>query len=388
LATVVSAEARKESRGAHAFFRRAFAPLVLMFGQEPIDIARGKLRYRLRPSMNVAERGILLNPLYQAGSLGFLRGHLPPGGQMVDCGANVGQFSLAGAEAVGPGGKVLAVEASPEMAARLAVNIALSGMEKIIDVAEVAVGDAEGVISFHINEADGALSRADPAGRHKITMRPLWELVTEAGLSHNGSTHTPEELADDRRQDWPKPEGATNVREFRIYRWSPDDEKNPRHRHLLRRYGRLRPDGARRAHLDQEQCRSDADLPPLLPRGHLRLLRDEHRRHQHAGLHQGHGRGAKGAVKIYPLPHMPVIKDLVPDLSNFYAQHALHRALAANGNAAAPEASGSRAMMTAPSSTGFTSASCAPAARQAARATGGTATAISARRCFCRPIAG
>ncbi len=28
-------------------------------------------------------------------------------------------------------------------------------------------------------------------------------------------------------------------------------------------------------------------------------------------------------VKIYPLPHMPVIKDLVPDLSNFFAQYAL-----------------------------------------------------------------
>ena len=30
----------------------------------------------------------------------------------------------------------------------------------------------------------------------------------------------------------------------------------------------------------------------------------------------------KGEVKIYPLPHMPVIKDLIPDLTNFYAQHA------------------------------------------------------------------
>eukprot|EP01098_Paradermamoeba_levis_P004538 TRINITY_DN1940_c0_g1_i1.p1 TRINITY_DN1940_c0_g1~~TRINITY_DN1940_c0_g1_i1.p1 ORF type:complete len:271 (-),score=75.80 TRINITY_DN1940_c0_g1_i1:119-931(-) len=28
-----------------------------------------------------------------------------------------------------------------------------------------------------------------------------------------------------------------------------------------------------------------------------------------------------GVVKIYPLPHMPVIKDLVPDLSIFYEQH-------------------------------------------------------------------
>ena len=28
----------------------------------------------------------------------------------------------------------------------------------------------------------------------------------------------------------------------------------------------------------------------------------------------------KGEVKIYPLPHMPVVKDLVPDLTHFYAQ--------------------------------------------------------------------
>ena len=30
----------------------------------------------------------------------------------------------------------------------------------------------------------------------------------------------------------------------------------------------------------------------------------------------------KGVVKIYPLPHMPVVRDLVPDLTNFYAQYA------------------------------------------------------------------
>ncbi len=30
----------------------------------------------------------------------------------------------------------------------------------------------------------------------------------------------------------------------------------------------------------------------------------------------------KGDVKIHPLPHMPVIKDLVPDLTHFYAQYA------------------------------------------------------------------
>ena len=30
----------------------------------------------------------------------------------------------------------------------------------------------------------------------------------------------------------------------------------------------------------------------------------------------------KGEVKVYPLPHMPVIKDLVPDLTHVYAQYA------------------------------------------------------------------
>ncbi|MDH3713321.1 MAG: succinate dehydrogenase iron-sulfur subunit [Gammaproteobacteria bacterium] len=30
----------------------------------------------------------------------------------------------------------------------------------------------------------------------------------------------------------------------------------------------------------------------------------------------------KGDIRIFPLPHMPIVKDLVPDLTNFYAQHA------------------------------------------------------------------
>lgn len=30
----------------------------------------------------------------------------------------------------------------------------------------------------------------------------------------------------------------------------------------------------------------------------------------------------KGDIKIYPLPHMSVVKDLVPDMTNFYAQYA------------------------------------------------------------------
>ena len=33
-----------------------------------------------------------------------------------------------------------------------------------------------------------------------------------------------------------------------------------------------------------------------------------------------HAGDAKGAIPIYPLPHMPVIKDLVPDMTQFFAQ--------------------------------------------------------------------
>src|SRR4051812_11565333 len=65
------------------------------------------------------------------------------------------------------------------------------------------------------------------------------------------------------------------------------------HRYLFRQHGGLRPDGARRADLDQEHDRSNADLPPFVPRGCVRLLRDEYRRWQHAGLHQGDERNPR-----------------------------------------------------------------------------------------------
>ncbi len=52
---------------------------------------------------------------------------------------------------------------------------------------------------------------------------------------------------------WPKPAGAKRLTEFRIYRWDPEEEENPAHRHLFRRPRRLRADDSRRHHLDQEQ---------------------------------------------------------------------------------------------------------------------------------------
>ena len=138
----------------------------------------------------------------------------------------------------------------------------------------------------------------------------------------------------------------------------------------------------------KNEDRPDADLPPLLPRGHLRLLRDEHRRPNTLACTTAIDDVQAGRVKIYPLPHMPVVKDLVPDLTHFYAQYASIEPWLQTDDAGAARRNGASRRRTARSSTASTSASCAPAARPPARATGGTATAISARPRCCRPIAG
>ena len=95
-----------------------------------------------------------------------------------------------------------------------------------------------------------------------------------------------------------------------------------------------------------------------------------------------------GEVKIYPLPHQPVVKDLVPDLTNFYAQHASIKPWLQTDDADAGEGMEAEPRGPPASSTGFTSASCAPAARRRARATGGIRTAFSVRRRCCRRTAG
>ena len=112
---------------------------------------------------------------------------------------------------------------------------------------------------------------------------------------------------------WPKPAGATNLKEFRIYRYDPDGESNPRTDTYF---------------VDRDDCGPmilDALLwiknkidPTLTFRRSCAMNID--------GLNTlACTKGmddVPGVVKIYPLPHMPVIKDLVPDLTNFYAQHA------------------------------------------------------------------
>ena len=102
---------------------------------------------------------------------------------------------------------------------------------------------------------------------------------------------------------WDKPAGATNLREYRIYRWSPDDDENP----SIDTY-----------YVDTDDCGPMVldgliyiknKIDPTLTfrrsclRGHLRFVCDEHRRHQHAGLHQGHGRGERAGQDLPAAAH-------------------------------------------------------------------------------------
>jgi succinate dehydrogenase / fumarate reductase iron-sulfur subunit len=117
----------------------------------------------------------------------------------------------------------------------------------------------------------------------------------------------------------PAPQGAKNLREFKIYRWDPEGEGNPR--------------------LDTYQVDMGSCGPMVLDA--LIKIKNEtdatltFRRSCREGVCGSCAMNidgtntlactkyisdVKGAVKIYPLPHMPVVKDLVPDLTVAYAQ--------------------------------------------------------------------
>lgn len=122
---------------------------------------------------------------------------------------------------------------------------------------------------------------------------------------------------------WPKPEGATNVRAFKVYRWSPDDDQNPR---------------TDIYYVDMDDCGPmvlDA-LIYIKNKIDPTLTFRRSCREGICGSCSMNINGAntlactigidecvdKGVVRIYPLPHMPVVKDLIPDLTQFYAQYA------------------------------------------------------------------
>ena len=118
---------------------------------------------------------------------------------------------------------------------------------------------------------------------------------------------------------WPKPEGASNLREYRIYRWSPDDGDNPR----VDTY-----------YVDTDDCgpmvldallwiKNNVDPTLTLRRSCREGICGSCAMNIDGTNTLACTKGmdeVSGSVKVYPLPHMPVVKDLVPDLSVPYAQ--------------------------------------------------------------------
>ncbi len=88
---------------------------------------------------------------YERNEIRFLHRVLRPGDVMVDVGANVGVLAVEAAHAVGPTGRVIAIEPVPGNAARLRSNAALQP-HLPIDVVESAVGSASGVLGLGIDE--------------------------------------------------------------------------------------------------------------------------------------------------------------------------------------------------------------------------------------------
>jgi succinate dehydrogenase / fumarate reductase iron-sulfur subunit len=118
---------------------------------------------------------------------------------------------------------------------------------------------------------------------------------------------------------WQRPTGARHVTPFRIYRWDPDTGANPR----MDTYFVDRDDCAPMV-LDALIWIKNKIDPTLTFRRSCREGVCGSCAMNIDGTNTlACTKGAdeiSGAVKIYPLPHMPVVKDLVPDLTVPYTQ--------------------------------------------------------------------
>jgi succinate dehydrogenase / fumarate reductase iron-sulfur subunit len=117
------------------------------------------------------------------------------------------------------------------------------------------------------------------------------------------------------------PADAKDVRTFRIYRWNPDGGEKPRVDSFeidLARCGPMVLDAlikiknqvdsslTFRRSCREGICGSCAmNIDGVNTLACTKAIED-----------------VNGEVRIFPLPHLPVVKDLVPDLTNFYAQYA------------------------------------------------------------------
>jgi FkbM family methyltransferase len=98
-----------------------------------------------------------------------LRRLLQSGETFVDCGANIGLWSLVAAPLVWPDGRVVAFEPNPAVAKRLADAAVQSS---VIEVHAVALSDEPGVLALAAGREHN-LARVSSEGRHSVAATTL-----------------------------------------------------------------------------------------------------------------------------------------------------------------------------------------------------------------------
>ncbi len=172
----------KRSFLSRGLFRRSLARAVTGNSGRPVDVSFRGCAYRLRGENNLIELGILLRPDYNAADIDFLLSGSCEGDCFVDVGANIGLYTLPLAQRAGPSGKVVAIDANPLMARRLAWNAAASGLANI-DVVNCAVSDREGKGVLTIRKADVAIVAVEEVEDGPVPVRTLAAILDDSGLN-------------------------------------------------------------------------------------------------------------------------------------------------------------------------------------------------------------
>lgn len=161
-------------------FRGHWAKVLTGMRPGPVDAEREGVKYRLHLDDNPIEWGILLMPGYEGPEIQFLRDGLSPGATLVDIGANVGIYALSLAAAVGPQGRVIAVEADAVALGRLRQNAELNGLDQLV-IFGCAAGDHEGEARFR-HKQNFAHSKVADDGDVVVPMRTLMSILTEMSV--------------------------------------------------------------------------------------------------------------------------------------------------------------------------------------------------------------
>ena len=96
-------------------------------------------------------RKIYVQREYDPVETSYLMQVLKPGMLFLDIGANIGYFTLLAASAVGPEGRVIAVEPEPKNYRVLTKNLALNGIKNALP-RNVALGSSCGSAALYLNE--------------------------------------------------------------------------------------------------------------------------------------------------------------------------------------------------------------------------------------------